>query len=223
MNGYGLTDDQEKLLRLVVECDEEDQFFEKGFLSFLLGDDKYTLWGCDIQLDSLANLEALCDVNLLNKEQGKPKPVYRITNAGRDAVANNFQLPPTSPAPQVSIGAFIQNMSGGNIQAVGSARDSEIRQIVNDPDSLRSQVEKLSTTLLDEVKPALNASEFVDYRKAIRELQEQISIEKPNPLLIKRLIQTIGLLGDVDGSIELMTKVWPIIQILLLFIAAKLR
>lgn len=223
MDSYNLTDDQKQLLRLVLKCDEEDRLSEKGFLRLLLGDDKYLLWGCGIQLDSLADLEALCDVGLLNQEQGRPDPVYRITNAGRDAVANNFQLPPTTSAPQVSIGAFIQTMSGGSVQAIGSIQDSEIAQIINDPDLLRAQVENLSTTLLDEVKSVLNASEFTDYRKAVQELQEQVLAEKPSPSLVKRLAQTIGFLGDVDGSIELMAKVWPFIQLLLVLIAAKLR
>jgi len=223
MNSHNLTDDQKQLLRLVVKHDEEDQGSEKGFLRLFPGDDKYLLWGCGIQLDSLADLEALCDVGLLDKEQGRPNPVYRITNAGRDAVTSNFQLPRTSSAPQVSIGALIQTMSGGSVQAVGSVQDSEIAQIINDPDLLRAQIKDLSTALLDEVKSILMASEFTDYLKAVQELQEQVLAERPNSSLVKRLAQTIGFLGDIDGSIELMAKVWPYIQLLLVFVAAKLE
>lgn len=219
---YNLTDDQKQLLSLVVKCDEEDKLSERGFLRLLPGDDKYLLWGCGINLDSLADLEALCDLGLLYKEQGRPNPVYRITNAGRDAVESNFQAPQTSSPPQVNIGALIQTMSGGNVQAVGSVQDSEIAQIVNDPDLLRTHVETLTTALLDEVKSILNTSDFADYQEAVQELQEQALAEKPTPSLVKRLAQTIGFLGDIDGSIELITKVWPFIQPLLVLIVARL-
>jgi hypothetical protein len=88
MKIYDLTDEQKDLLRLVVECDEEGRLSEKGLLRLISGDDRYRLWGCGVELESLADLEALHDVGLLSRERGRPDPAYRITSAGQKAVAS---------------------------------------------------------------------------------------------------------------------------------------
>jgi len=221
MNNYDLTDTQKELLRLVVKRDEENRLAEKGMLHLIRGDDKYMLLGCGIELESLSDLDALCDVSLLSKERVRPDPVYRIKNAARNAVANDFQVTPTQPTPQVSIGTIIHSMSGGNIQAIGNVQDSTVSQIINDPELLRSQVETLTNSLLHEVESVLSSEEYTEYLSAIQDLKKQILEENPNQSLIKRLVQTIGLLGDVEGTIGLMTRVWPLIQPLLVIIAAK--
>jgi len=139
-----------------------------------------------------------------------------------EAVDNDFELSSDQVGPQVTIGAIIHTMSGGNVQAVGIAQDVEISQVVNDPDLLRSQVEALTENILDEVKSALEVDELAEYAQAVRDLKEQVLAEKPDPSLIQRLVRTVGLLGDIEGTIGLMTRVWSILHPLLLIAAARL-
>jgi hypothetical protein len=113
-------------------------------------------------------------------------------------------------------------VSGVNIQAIGTVKDSTVSQIINDPELLRSQVETLTNRLLAEVKSALSPEEYTEYLSAIQDLKKQVLEEEPNQSLIKRLVRTIGLLGDIEGTIGLMTRVWPFIQRLLVIIAARL-
>jgi hypothetical protein len=222
MSDYDVTDEQKSLLRLIVKCDDEDKLAEKGFVMIMRGDDKYSLFGCRVELESLADLDALCDAGLLSREYSKRDPVYRIMNAARRAIANDFHAPPAQSVPQVTIGAIIQTMSGGNVQAVGHAQESEISQVINDPELLRSHVQDLTDRLLNEVKPALSTDDYQRYFEAIQDLKKEVQTKEPNPNLIKRLVRTIGLLGDVEGTIGLMTRLWPLIQVLLMLVAAKL-
>jgi hypothetical protein len=217
-----LTNTQKDLLRLIVERDDQDRLTEKGVLRLMSGKDKYMLWGCGIDLDSLSDLDELCDAGLLKMIQGRPDPIYRITNAAREAVAKDFKLPVIQPIPQVAIGAIIETMSGGNLQAVGSAQGSELKQIINDPDLLRPQIEALADKLLNEVKSALDTEGYDRYLSAVQELKQQVLAKEQNTSLIKRLLQTIALLGDVEGTIGLMTRVWPLVQPLLVIVAMKL-
>jgi hypothetical protein len=145
-----------------------------------------------------------------------------LTARAYEAVANDFEPPSDRSDTQVTIGAVIQSVSGGTVQAVGVAKDAEISQIVNDPELLRSQLEALTDGLLNTVKPALSASEIAEYAQALQALEEQLLSDKPEPSVIRRLIQTLGLLGDIDGTIELMTKVWPFLQPLLMMAATIL-
>jgi hypothetical protein len=137
------------------------------------------------------------------------------------AVDADFELQ-TETGTHVTIGAIIHSVSGGNVQAVGIARDADISQIVNDPDLLRSQVEALAENLLNEIESSLKADELAEYTRAVRDLQEQLVTEKPQPASIRQLVRTIGLLGDVEGTIGLMTRVWAFLNPLLLIAAARL-
>jgi hypothetical protein len=147
----------------------------------------------------------------------------RCTVTGRafDAVDSDFELPPDERA-RITIGAIVRNMSGGTVQAVGIAQDAYISQVVDDPTLLRSQVEALAENLLSEVKSSLNVDELADYAGAVRDLKEQLLAEGPEPPVIRRLVRTVGLLGDIEGTIGLMTRVWTLLHPLLLIAAARL-
>jgi hypothetical protein len=96
-----LTDTQKDLLRLIIKSDDEGQLHEKGILRLVSGDDKFMLLGCGKELSSLSDLDELYEAGLLNKEQGRPNPIYRITNAARKAIADDFKMPDTQPASLV--------------------------------------------------------------------------------------------------------------------------
>jgi hypothetical protein len=112
-------------------------------------------------------------------------------------------------------------MSGGNVQAVGVVQDAEVSQVVNDPDLLRSQVEALTESLLDEVKHSLSVDELAEYAQAVQALRDEIVAQEPRPPVVRKLVRVIGLLGDIEGSIGLMTRAWALLHPLLLIAAAK--
>jgi hypothetical protein len=188
-------------------------------------------------LDALAQAGLLlCKPSYQGTEQvikgfGGPTTTHREYEINRtctlrarayEAVDSDFEPLPVQVDTQVTIGAIIHTMSGGTVQAVGVAQDAYISQIINDPDLLHSQVEALTENLLGEVKPSLGVDELADYTQAVRDLKEQLLKEKPNPSVIQQLARTIGLLGDIEGTIDLITRVWAFLHPLLLIAAAKL-
>jgi len=239
---YNLTDKQKDLLRWLVQQARAGNLSEEfhvvwimdsGEISGFRGDHPEITKG---MLDALHNAELLlCVPNFKTSTStsGKshPKTTYReveinrrctITRRAYEAVDSDFELSTIQTGTHITIGAIIQTMSGGNVQAVGIAQDAEISQIVNDADLLRSQIEALTENLLNEVKPALEVDDLAEYAQTIRELKEQLLAQKPDASLIQRLVRTLSLLGDIEGTIGLMTRVWPFLHPLLLIAAARL-
>jgi len=125
--------------------------------------------------------------------------------------------------PRYTIGAIVHSMSGGTLQAIGEAERSTITQIVNDPQILQAQVEELVTQLLEAVKAELPASELSKYTNSAQHLKEELLSSKPDASAIKRLLQTLAFLGDVEGTIGLMVRAWPAVSSLLMLAAGALQ
>ncbi|HEY3312261.1 MAG TPA: hypothetical protein VGK00_11535 [Anaerolineales bacterium] len=222
MSTYNLTDSQKELLYTIVKSDDEGKLFEKGIILLLPGNDQFVLWGCKTTLNSLADLDALCDEGLLSKSNSSSDPKYRIKNLARTAIANDFHKPVDLSEPHLSIGAIIENMSGGNVQAIGNALNSEINQVINDPKLFQPYLEQITEKLLCEVKAELSVNEYAKYQKEVESLKQQLAGKKPVLATAKKIIQTISFLGDMEGSVELMIRVWPLIQPFLTIVALKI-
>jgi len=145
-----------------------------------------------------------------------------MTGVCYEAVDNGF-VAPEPPRGDTNIGALITSMTGGNVQAVGAAQHSEIHQILSDPVHTREVVEALVDDLVSEVKAHLKSTDdLMAYLEAAQALKEETLADSPRPGVIKMLLGTLGFLGDIDGTLELMAKVWPYLQPLLMVAAVKL-
>jgi hypothetical protein len=226
MNGYNLTNRQKELLRRLVRYITEGGLREPISAGYFSGQRYIYFDGgerCEYQGDLYSDLDALYGNDLLGVRYNKQgNPLYYIKQTGYDAVNSNFEVLPLHAEARYNIGAIIQSMSGGSIQAIGFADNAEISQIVSDPALLRTQVQALAEKLLDEVKAALTGNDLVEYVQAVQEFKEELLAEKPTPSLLKRFARTLALLGDVEGTIGLMVRVWPYLYPLLLFAAEKL-
>jgi hypothetical protein len=227
MNGYNLTDRQKELLRKLVRLAKEGKLDEPIIPLFRDGRlciDLRREGSLDLQGDGIGDLHALYDADLMNlRFSRKGTELYSIKQTGYDAVENEFEVPPPRAAAQYNIGAIIYAMSGGTIQAVGLADNAEISQVVNDPALLRSQVEALTGNLLDAVKSALTGNDLIEYAKTVQSFKEQLLAEEANPSLLRRLTSTLALLGDIEGTIGLMVRIWPYLYPLLLLAAERMR
>lgn len=235
---YNLRESQKDLLRLLVQKARDGELDEEFFVVWVIGGGKIAELGRDSPkipkgaLDVLENAGLLlCTPNYKITTSGsrkRPRTTSReinrrctLTERAFDAVDNDFELPASDPSP-IAIGAIINSMSGGNVQAVGDARDAQISQIVNDPELLRSQVDALVENLVNEVKSALELDELAEYVQAVQDLKEQLLAEERDPSLIRKLMRTLSLLGDVEGTVGLMARVWSLLYPLLLIAAARL-
>lgn len=222
MSQYDLTENQKELLRAIVASDDAGKTVEKGLLVINHGGGEYVLWGPKITLNSLSDLEALCDEGLLENISSSSTPKYRIKNAARNAIVSNFNRPLEQLSSSITIGAIINSVNGGNIQAIGHSDNSEISQIVNDPMLVQSYLDEIAEKLLSEVKAELSVREYAKYQAAVESLKQQLSVEKPSEPAVKKIIQSISFLGDIEGSIGLMLRVWSLIQPFVTIVALKL-
>lgn len=233
MAGYNLTKDQKRILRQLVRGSEEGKLPRTFFvassdsISWALID-----WKSDDRPElELTDLEVLAEDHFLflrgvrYTKRGNPATVRcTLREKAFEAVRTDFAPPEPTVPTQLNIGAIIHAMSGGNVQAVvGIAEDTEISQVVNDPDLLHSQVEALTERLLDEVKSVLAGNNLIEYGQAVQSLKEQLLAEETNPSLLKRLTRTLAFLGDIEGTIGLMVRVWTYLYPLLLIAAERLR
>jgi len=107
----------------------------------------------------------------------------------------------------------IGNMSGGNVQAIAQAIDSQISQNVNDPQALRAAIDELGAALVDAVRSELQANDLTRYVQEVEELKAALAAESPEPSMLKRILGTLSFFGDVEGTIGLALRVWPLIQV----------
>lgn len=114
------------------------------------------------------------------------------------------------PPPQI-VGAIIHEMHGGNIQAIGQAHQSEINQLVSDPEALAEALDAILTKLLEAVKSEMPAAQLFAYMQQAEELKAALKSDTPQPAVIKRLLGTLAFLGDVEGTVGLVTRAWPLI------------
>ena len=223
MARYNLTERQKDLLRAIVEHIRAGKLREPiipvveiGGGGGIIGIER------DFGPNVTGDLEVLSQEGLLSWElNSRGDKIYTVKQAGYEAVDNNFELPDDFFASQVNIGAIVYGMSGGSFQAVGVAH-SEIQQIVNDPELLSGQIESLANDLIETVKSELPAAELVSYVKEVEELKAQILAKEASPSLLRRLLQTVAFLGDIEGSLSLMAKIWPKVYPFLLIVAAKI-
>ncbi|MBN1935452.1 MAG: hypothetical protein JW934_12360 [Anaerolineae bacterium] len=239
---YNLTDTQRELLRWLVSQVRTGKLSEEFWVVWMFDGGEIGEWQGEHPKITRGMLDALAEAELvqcvphyktISRTVGKANPRLHtsqsetnrsciITRRAFDAVDNNFVMPDVSPETQVNIGSIIHNMSGGNVQAVGFAQETEFSQLVNDPELLCSQIDNWIEELVDKVKPDLAAADLVTYIQTAQELKDQIVQDKPNPSMIKRALATLGFLGDIEGSVGLIIRIWPFITTILPVIVARL-
>ena len=223
MATYRITDQQKQLLRTIVEHLLAGKV-EEPIIPVCSG------CGCSIigiigefGRNLFGDLDALCDIDLMGvRFNSMGDKIYSVKQPGYDAVKNDFTMPDSSSNTQYNIGAIIQQMSGGNVQATGFANESEIRQIVNDPQLLSEKMLELTNQLLEAVKAELSAEKLVSYIKTIEEVKKEVSLEKPSSSILQRLFSSLAFMGDVEGAISLTARVWPFIYPMLVVAVEKI-
>lgn len=219
---YNLTSRQKEVLRRLVEGVQSGQATEPLIPMISLQDCEISGIGT-FDHSLLGDLDALCETDLLTfRYNSRGEKIFTIRQSGYDAVENNFIAPDLPPSTQINIGAIVHEMSNGNIQAVGFSSHSELQQIVNDTGLLKEKVDHLTNQLLDAIKTELPADKLVAYIQSIEELKQQLSTEKTSPSILDRLFHTLSFMGDIEGTISLMARVWPYVYPLLVIASEKI-
>ncbi len=103
--------------------------------------------------------------------------------------------------------------------AVAAGRDASAS--INSSVLPQAEIEEIVEKLLTEVKAELGGNDLIKYVKATETLKQQLLTQPAsNPSLLKKVFGTLSLLDNANGSLELMSKTWPLIQTLLTIAAA---
>lgn len=133
------------------------------------------------------------------------------TPQGRVAVQNGFRVEDRLVPTSVNIGSVVGTMHGGNVQGIGQVNQSEIDQIVNDPEALTGVLDRVFAELIDAVKGELPGQQLIAYIQKAAELKAELKAERPNPAAAKGLLSTLAFLGDIEGTVGLAGRVWSLI------------
>jgi hypothetical protein len=223
MANYNLTMRQKEVLRRLIEGVKSGQAQEPLIVVCTFQDCEVIGVGTfDHSLSG--DLDILCDADLLGyRYNSSGDRIYTIKQSGYDALENNFVAPELPSSAQINIGAIIHEMNNGTIQAVGFSSHSELQQTVNDPTILKEKIESLANELLDAIKTELPAEKLIAYVNSLDELKKQLIAEKSSPSVLEKLFRVLSFTGDVEGTISLMTRVWPYVYPLLIIAAEKLK
>lgn len=223
MAKYNLTPQQKELLKTIVEQMKSGNAQEPLIpVSSHSGSSIIGIQG-NFGRNLLGDLEVLSEADLLGfRYNSSGNKIYTVKQSAYDAVENNFVVLESQVPTQVNIGAIIREMSGGNVQAVGLSNNSELNQLVNDSDLLHKKLDELTEQLVDVVKSELPSKELMVYLQIIEELKKEIKSEKPSPSVLQKLFASISFLGNVEGTISLITRVLPYVYPFLLIATQKL-
>ena len=223
MAEYNLTQKQKRILQVLVE-NVRSGAVEEPILT-ICSLTECSIIGIEEEFDYnlVGDLEALCEADLLSyRYSTKGEKLYTIKQSGYIAVENSFVVPEIPAQTQINIGAIIHEVKDGNIQAVGFSSRSELQQIVNDPRLLKENVENLANQLLGAIKSELPSEQLISYINSIEELKEQLESEKPSFSRLQKIFNTLSLMGDIEGTISLVARVWPYVYPLLLIASQRI-
>lgn len=221
MIAYNLTEKQKSILRIIVEHLEIGSLEEPIIISSSGSECQIIGINQIFDTDLPGNLDALCDCDLMGFAYSNSGKTYMVKQAGYDAIRNDFSMPERL-IPQLNIGAIIHEMRGGNVQAIGLSDQSDIKQIVNDPQLLTARLDELGNQLIDSIKMELSADKLVSYIKLVDDLKKEVASDQPSPSVLQRLLSSLAFMGDIEGAISFTLRVWPYIYPILVIATEKL-
>ncbi len=190
--------DAECVLRHVVQFAHHGDFCTRADCMSALGLDSEK-YGAACQM--------LADFNLITDESAtgdEPFDYIMPTQEGRQTVHMNFARP-LAPSTHIQAGAIFQaSVTGSNIQAIASAFNSQIKQVVtqSDPAALRQEIARLLEDLTNSVMAGLTLEQKQVYSKVALDFKTEVERPQPDAPALHRLLALLGFAGDLDGTIE---------------------
>ena len=106
--------------------------------------------GDSIEIDEIDDMNVIAHTGLVVLQYGSRGTArYTLTQAAFDAVDQEFVIPESPSQGNQYIGVQVQGNVGGSVQGIGYADQSEIAQIVNDPGTLKTELEKIGVSGLN--------------------------------------------------------------------------
>lgn len=217
---YNLTTYQKELLAILIKGIRNNKWGET-FLDGSAGG-KYKLLALhsneNIEINSISDMDVIASSDLVIMSltsRGTKK--YTITQAAYDAVDNDFHKSNELSEPAIGV-QVVGNISGGNIQGAGHAYNTQMQQIVNNPEELKAEIEKLTAELLQSINSDINSNHYKEYRKITEELKAEFQKENHRENNFRKIVSSLSFINDTTASFQLISKVMPYISLIVQYI-----
>jgi hypothetical protein len=178
---YELTEKQKRLLKIIVDSVEQGKARQP--LIAVTTKTRCEILDIDEEFDTSlrGDLIALADEGLLSREHNsRGDAIYYVKQAAFRAVKDGFELPDPQPATLVNIGAIVHSMNSSALLAIGVSNQSDVAQIVNDPETLADTLDKLAGELVCAIRSMLSPEAMSAYVQSVEELKSQVLSDTPS-------------------------------------------
>jgi len=226
MTSYDLTNKQKQLLILLIKSLKAKKITEPIIPE--INAESCSIEGIDEKFDRnfIWDMEVLCDAKFMectySRYSSQGNRIYTITQTGYKAVANNFAIPEEPEIAQDDRKMLHGEINIEKIQAMWFDNIAEIHQIVDDSHLLKRIISSITNQLLNVIEPEISAFKLATYKRAIQDLEEEITAGEPSPTKLQRLFNTLAFMEDIGSSISLATKAWPYIYPMLIIANQKI-
>lgn len=211
MTKYNLNDNQQRILRELVEVYASGYDQEFQYLGRIGAMPSITFWGRKEAIPaSKSDLQALSEENFITIRRESSGLFGTLKKMAFDAVAGDFQMPDQSAASSISIGNVIQTMSGGNVQGAVGREISMTQNIDSDSSVLLQRFDELTDQFTAILTQGFKGADLRDAMTDISAIQGTVKTSSPQTDIIAkktrslsdRLLTLLDIGDKTSGSIQ---------------------
>ena len=223
MMSNNLTDEQKEILQKLVQYKKAGKLTEPIIVVEWKGGSGIIGVPGEFGSSLRGHMDILCDEDYLGyRDNSNSKRIYTIRQKAFDAIENGFEEENAEFDTQINIGAVIHEMNNGKVEAIGFNNQKVINETLGNKELLEEELKKLQEKIIDLVKTELKDNNYQRYMDALVELKSELISRSTDKGKINGLLSALSFLGDIEGSISLMMRVWPLLYPLIQLLAANL-
>ena len=219
-----LTIDQKEILRKIVSYRLSGQLSEPIILAECMRGSEIIGIPGEFDPSLRGHMDILCDEDFLGfRINSNGRRIYTIKQRAYNAVNNDFKEDDEKFRSQINVGAYIHEMYDGNIQAIGLNNAQTIQETVKNKELLLESLSEIEGRLINSIQDELDRESFEVYKRNIEEIKTQLLDSNTDKRKANNILTTLSFLGDVEGTVGLIARVWPILYPLILIIAEMFK
>lgn len=193
MTKYNVSESQQRIVRALVDVYETGYDQEFMYLGRIGATPSITFWGRKDSIPaSKSDLQALYEEGFITVRGEKSGLFGTLKQLAFDAIASNFQIPETYRTESVTIGNFIQTMTGGNVQGAAGSHISMTQNIDQDLSALMQRFDVLTDQLTEIFTQYLKGSELRDALAEISAVHDAIKDRNEDTAVVARKSRSLG-------------------------------
>lgn len=193
MTKYNVSERQQKIVRALVDVYETGYEQEFRYIGRLGATPSITFEGWNVSIPATkSDLLALHEEGFITI-RGESSALYgTLRQLAYDAIVSGFQMPEVYRAESVTIGNFIQTMTGGHVQGAAGTQIAMIQNIQPDMNELVERFEELTDQLTQILTQSLKGSELRDALAEISAVNTAIKVASEDTSVVARKSRSLG-------------------------------